>query len=1261
MNFTMPQDVAANFTLENNGIAITQANGEAHVTLKGKKAGTHTVTATLGNNNTSDSQPVTFVADKTSAQVVLQMSKDEITGNGVDNATLTATVKDQFDNEVNNLPVTFSSASSGLTLTPGVSNTNESGIAQASLAGVAFGEQTVTASLANNGASDNKTVHFIGDTAAAKIIELTAVPDRIIAGTPQNSSGSVITATVVDNNGFPVKGVTVNFTSRTNSAEMTNGGQAVTNEQGKATVTYTNTRSSIESGARPDTVEASLENGNSTLSTSINVNADASTAHLTLLHALFDTVSAGETTSLYIEVKDNYGNGVPQHQVTLSVSPSEGVTLSNNGIYTTNYYGYFYASFTATKAGVYQVTATLDNGDSMQQTVTYVPNVANAEITLAASKDPVIADNNDLTTLTATVADTEGNAIANTEVTFTLPEDVRANFTLSDGGKAITDTDGKAKVTLKGTKAGAHTVTASMTGGKSEQLVVNFIADTLTAQVNLNVTEDNFIANNVGMTTLQATVTDGNGNPLANEAVTFTLPADVSASFTLGQGGSAITDINGKAEVTLSGTKSGTYPVTVSVNNYGVSDTKQVTLIADAGTAQMAGFTASSSSFTASTTEGATLTASVTDAYGNPLEGIKVNFRGPATTLSNTSVETDAQGKAEILVTSTIAGTKVVTANLANAPTEAAIRTLTVKADVDSAAITSLEMPEGQVIVREPIAVKAHVDDQFGNPVADQLVTFSAEPSSFNMVISQDTVSTNSQGIAEVTMTPGRYGSYTVKASLTNGSSYEKDLVVIDLRLTLTSSSPLIGVNDPSGATLTVRLTHANGAPLSHELVTFSVTPEGATLSSQTATTNTSGEAQVVLTSNKVGTYVVTASIHSGVIIQTQTTVKVTGNPSTAHVASFIADPSTLTANNSDISTLKATVEDSSGNLVEGVNVNFALKRGFAFATLTSLTAVTDQNGVATTSVRGAITGSVTVSAETSYGGAQTVDITLVAGPADASQSVLKNNRSSLKGDFTESAELYLVLHDLSGHPINVSEGLEFVQSGTNVPYVQISTIDYTQNLYGEYKATVTGGGEGIATLIPVLNGVHQAGLSTTIEFISAGTRPMTGTVSVNGANLPAASFPSQGFTGAYYQLNNGKVTFKNDGDSNTVIITATPRSGGAIYQTQVRVKGWWKDNNNIILPLSRAENYCNNEIGNGYAIPGVNLLSSGENRREIGSLFGEWGDMGHYMDADFYSEIYWSSNTAGGGRQYIVSLENGAHGSVQTSEYFHVACYKNI
>lgn len=1279
VNFTMPQDVAANFTLENNGIAITQANGEAHVTLKGKKAGTHTVTATLGNNNTSDSQPVTFVADKASAQVVLQISKDEITGNGVDSATLTATVKDQFDNEVNNLPVTFSSASSGLTLTPGVSNTNESGIAQATLAGVALGEKTVTASLANNGASDNKTVHFIGDTAAAKIIELAPVPDSIIAGTPQNSSGSVITATVVDNNGFPVKGVTVNFTSNAATAEMTNGGQAVTNEQGKATVTYTNTRSSIESGARPDTVEASLENGSSTLSTSINVNADASTAHLTLLQALFDTVSAGETTSLYIEVKDNYGNGVPQQEVTLSVSPSEGVTPSNNAIYTTNHDGNFYASFTATKAGVYQLTATLENGDSMQQTVTYVPNVANTEITLAASKDPVIADNNDLTTLTATVADTEGNAIANTEVTFTLPEDVKANFTLSDGGKVITDAEGKAKVTLKGTKAGAHTVTASMTGGKSEQLVVNFIADTLTAQVNLNVTEDNFIANNVGMTRLQATVTDGNGNPLANEAVTFTLPADVSASFTLGQGGSAITDINGKAEVTLSGTKSGTYPVTVSVNNYGVSDTKQVTLIADAGTAKLASLT-SVYSFVVSTTEGATMTASVTDANGNPVEGIKVNFRGTSVTLSSTSVETDDRGFAEILVTSTEVGLKTVSASLADKPTEVISRLLNASADVNSATITSLEIPEGQVMVAQDVAVKAHVNDQFGNPVAHQPVTFSAEPSS-QMIISQNTVSTNTQGVAEVTMTPERNGSYMVKASLPNGASLEKQLEAIDEKLTLTASSPLIGVYAPTGATLTATLTSANGTPVEGQVINFSVTPEGATLSGGKVRTNSSGQAPVVLTSNKVGTYTVTASFHNGVTIQTQTTVKVTGNSSTAHVASFIADPSTIAATNTDLSTLKATVEDGSGNLIEGLTVYFALKSGSA--TLTSLTAVTDQNGIATTSVKGAMTGSVTVSAVTTAGGMQTVDITLVAGPADTSQSVLKSNRSSLKGDYTDSAELRLVLHDISGNPIKVSEGMEFVQSGTNVPYIKISAIDYSLNINGDYKATVTGGGEGIATLIPVLNGVHQAGLSTTIQFTRAEDKIMSGTVSVNGTDLPTTTFPSQGFTGAYYQLNNdnfapgktaadyefsssaswvdvdatGKVTFKNVG-SNSERITATPKSGGPSYVYEIRVKSWWVNAGEAFMIYSLAENFCSS---NGYTLPRANYLNHCSSRG-IGSLYSEWGDMGHYTtDAGFQSNMYWSSSPANSSEQYVVSLATGDQSVFEKLGFAYATCYKNL
>ena len=51
------------------------------------------IMARLANSNVSDeTQPMTFVADKDRAVVVLQTSKAEIIGNGVDETTLTATV-----------------------------------------------------------------------------------------------------------------------------------------------------------------------------------------------------------------------------------------------------------------------------------------------------------------------------------------------------------------------------------------------------------------------------------------------------------------------------------------------------------------------------------------------------------------------------------------------------------------------------------------------------------------------------------------------------------------------------------------------------------------------------------------------------------------------------------------------------------------------------------------------------------------------------------------------------------------------------------------------------------------------------------------------------------------------------------------------------------------------------------------------------------------------------------------------------------------
>ncbi len=191
----------------------------------------------------------------------------------------------------------------------------------------------------------------------------------------------------------------------------------------------------------------------------------------------------------------------------------------------------------------------------------------------------------------------------------------------------------------------------------------------------------------------------------------------------------------------------------------------------------------------------------------------------------------------------------------------------------------------------------------------------------------------------------------------------------------------------------------------------------------------------------------------------------------------------------------------------------------------------------------------------------------------------------------------------------------------------------------------------------------------------------MSGTVSVNGTDLPTTTFPSQGFTGAYYQLNNdnfapgktaadyefsssaswvdvdatGKVTFKNVG-SNWERITATPKSGGPSYVYEIRVKSWWVNSGDAFMIYSLAENFCSS---NGYTLPRADHLNHSRSRG-IGSLYSEWGDMGHYTtEAGFQSNMYWSSSPANSSEQYVVSLATGDQSVFEKLGFAYATCYK--
>lgn len=108
-------------------------------------------------------------------------------------------------------------------------------------------------------------------------------------------------------------------------------------------------------------------------------------------------------------------------------------------------------------------------------------------------------------------------------------------------------------------------------------------------------------------------------------------------------------------------------------------------------------------------------------------------------------------------------------------------------------------------------------------------------------------------------------------ATLDNNSSSKVDVNVANGKLELTSSKPETTVHNSEGITLTATARNARDELMHGQIITFSVTPEGATLSNTgEILTDQSGQAKVTLTSDKVNVYTVTAIMGKDVPVQSR-------------------------------------------------------------------------------------------------------------------------------------------------------------------------------------------------------------------------------------------------------------------------------------------------------------------------------------------------------------------------------------------------------
>ncbi|EMY7308415.1 inverse autotransporter beta domain-containing protein [Escherichia coli] len=1029
--------------------------------------------------------------------------------------------------------------------------------------------------------------------------------------------------------------------------------------------------------------QLSLHNWNAPLQSHIyNIEANQNKARVATLSATNNDVYADKKTfnTLSINVTDESDNPLTNHQVTFK-NEKGSAEFVEPPQQNTDAYGVATINMVSQVAEENTISATLPNGFSQRIIAKFVSDSSTPKFKqLVADPDTIIAGNSQGSTLTATVTDFHNNPLKDMKVNFVAPGGSQL-----DNTSATTDQSGIVRVHLTSSKAGSYSVDASLEADKNihQSVTITVVPNREQSVMTLNAGSGSAIANNTNIVTLTASVKDVYGHPLPDEDVKFTLPASMTGNFTLSSE-TARTDANGDAVVTLRGTKAGEFTVTATLTRNNTVAYQQVTFIGDTNSAQLQPLTASLNSIVAGNSTGSTLTATILDAYQNPLKDQLVTFQSNDVTLSETEVTTNTLGQATVTMTSNIAGQHNVVVSRKAQASDNKTFSLSVLPDESSAKVISITGAEKTITVGENITLRILVQDAFNNVIAGQRVRLSAQPTT-NITIG-DTAYTDNNGYAYVNLLSTQPGVYQVTATLDNNSSSKVDVNVANGKLELTSSKPETTVHNSEGITLTATARNARGELMPGQIITFSVTPEGATLSNTgEVLTDQSGQAKVTLTSDKVNVYTVTAIMGKDVPVQSQVTVAVKADAKTAHVVSVVASPDTITADGIDSSTITSRVEDDYGFPVEGVDVSYALDtKGSPVVNIP--TTRTDQSGQVTATITSTLAETLTVNVQVPGTANQSATITLVAGTADESKSILKSDVGTLKADYQQSAKLTLTLQDKYGNPIVTSDHLEFVQSGPFVNFLKLSDIDYSQRNYGEYTVTVTGGKEGTATLIPMLNGVHQANLSISLNLIQS-INEMSGHVTANNHTFSTAKFPSEGFAGAYYTLNNdnfeagktvddymfsssqswvsvdasGKVSFANIGDQTSVTISAVPRQGGTTYQTLIKLKGWWVNNGNHTNIWLAANALCHAK-NDGYNLPGIAHLTSGENKRTQGSLYGEWGNVGAFSsNSQFTPGAYWTSESDDYSRHYYVQMLTGMTGSDADSSPQLTACRKSL
>ncbi|EHM7602763.1 Ig-like domain-containing protein [Salmonella enterica] len=303
-------------------------------------------------------------------------------------------------------------------------------------------------------------------------------------------------------------------------------------------------------------------------------------------------------------------------------------------------------------------------------------------------------------------------------------------------------------------------------------MTMRFIADSTTeklSQITASKTTD--IVAGKDVITLQAAVTDGNNNPVANATVNWGTDSSGGA---FQPADSSVTDSNGLTSVTYTDTKAGTTTVGAGINDS--QKELQLNVIGDVDTATLSNIKADKTQAVADNTDTVTWSVTVKDGYGNVLPSTAINWSSddPDLTLTANSSVTNEQGIASISGHTLKARDAVVTATVpGNGKTLSAAK-VTFIGDAKTATLLSLTVDKTDALANgsDTVTYTTQIEDVNHNSVPNAAINWQTTLNK----LSASTTNTNSSGVATVKLSGNDVGQATVTASI-NTSSLKNDQV----------------------------------------------------------------------------------------------------------------------------------------------------------------------------------------------------------------------------------------------------------------------------------------------------------------------------------------------------------------------------------------------------------------------------------------------------------------------------------------------------